>query len=394
MKHEIFAYLKPEDLHAVQMVNKEILDDVNKIKKLNKKREPIEKQNFIEALSGYLANKNDIMYVFDITKINEHFAKASFNELTTGNDNVKQFLVDNASKMIQTTTDESEHRKSLIETVILFLPHKAYALVIQWVDHAANNALNTGDDLRMYNHENRSLTIQGTAKLAHNDILLVNTNVVSSNNNVFFINSRIVIFGPDVESIAGYNEDIEEGAFINFDDSTTETIIISNSVKSIPKGAFADLPGLLTVIIPDSVTSIGEIAFKDCWITSITIPDSVTTIGESAFSECFELMSLHIGNAVASIGDNAFFGCVSLKSVIIPDSVETICDGAFSWCEGMKDLTIGNSVTSIGDNAFFECFSLKSVIIPDSLKGDNKMKLIQKQILTQASEYDEINFIK
>ena len=75
------------------------------------------------------------------------------------------------------------------------------------------------------------------------------------------------------------------------------------------------------VVIPDSVTSIGDMAFCECEsLTSVTIPDSVTSIGESAFYECESLTSVTISNSVTSIGDEAFRGCSSLTTVNIPDS--------------------------------------------------------------------------
>ncbi len=65
--------------------------------------------------------------------------------------------------------------------------------------------------------------------------------------------------------------------------------------------------GLASVMIPNSVTSIGEKAFETCLsLTNVTIPNSVTSIGDSAFYECYYLTNVTIGNRVSSIGDKAF----------------------------------------------------------------------------------------
>ena len=126
--------------------------------------------------------------------------------------------------------------------------------------------------------------------------------------------------------------------------------------------------GLTEYTIPDSVTTIGEMAFFGCSsLTSITIPDSVTTIGDWAFDGCNSLTSITIPDSVTTIGDYAFYDCSSLTSVTIPDSVTTIGEWAFSDCNSLTSVTIPDSVTTIGDYAFWSCKSLTSVNIGDSV---------------------------
>ena len=113
------------------------------------------------------------------------------------------------------------------------------------------------------------------------------------------------------------------------------------------------------------VTSIGQEAFRQCWITSVTIGNSVTSIGDLAFSLCTDLTSVTIGNSVTSIGNSAFSGCSGLTSVTIPNSVTSIGEHAFSDCTSLTSVTIPNSVTSIGWRAFNNCRDLKKVIVKD-----------------------------
>ena len=141
-------------------------------------------------------------------------------------------------------------------------------------------------------------------------------------------------------------------------------IIVPNSVTSIGDYAFSDCSSLTSIVIPDSVTSIGRAAFSGCSsLTSITIPDSVTSIGSSAFSGCSSLTSITIPDSVTSIGGSAFSRCSSLTSITIPDSVTSIGGSAFSRCSSLTSIVIPDSVTSIGDYAFSSCKSLKSVTI-------------------------------
>ena len=128
------------------------------------------------------------------------------------------------------------------------------------------------------------------------------------------------------------------------------------------------IAGCQNTIIPNSVTSIGDYAFHGCdSLKSITIPNSVTSIGDNAFEYCFSLTSVTIGNSVTSIGYDAFSGCNSLTSVTIPNSVTSIGGYAFFGCDSLTSVTIGNSVTSIGNHAFRSCFSLTSVTIGNSV---------------------------
>ena len=117
-----------------------------------------------------------------------------------------------------------------------------------------------------------------------------------------------------------------------------------------------------------TVTSIGDNSFYWCdYLTSVVIPNSVTTIGSGAFSSCDELKSIAIPNSVTFIGDQAFSNCSKLTSITIPSSVTSIEMGTFRNCWELTSVTIPNSVTSIGDAAFEECSSLGTVAIPNSV---------------------------
>ena len=147
-----------------------------------------------------------------------------------------------------------------------------------------------------------------------------------------------------------------------------QSVIIPNSVKSIGDEAFSWCQSLQRITIPNSVTSIGDYAFSSCEsLQSVTILNSVTKIGDFAFDSCESLQSVTIPNSVTSIGDDAFRRCLSLQSITIPSSVTYIGDEAFRCCKSLQRITIPNSVTSIGVEAFSGCESLQSITIPNSV---------------------------
>ncbi len=159
-------------------------------------------------------------------------------------------------------------------------------------------------------------------------------------------------------------KDIAAWCGIKFDDYDSNPFYDSNPLFAA-KHLYSDEDTEITnLIIPNSVTSIGNYAFYNCsGLTSVTIPNSVTSIGESAFYYCSGLTSVTIGSGVTSIGSSAFASCSGLTSVTIPNSVTSIGSGAFEYCSGLTSVTIPNSVTSIGESAFYNCSGLTSVTI-------------------------------
>ena len=163
-----------------------------------------------------------------------------------------------------------------------------------------------------------------------------------------------------------------------FEYAIVEEIIIPGSVTQIGESAFACCINLQSIVIPDSVTQIGEAAFKYCeGLQSIVISDSVTQIGIDAFLGCKSLQSIMVseGNTIYDSRNNCnaiietesdilVAGC---SQTVVPDSVTQIGEAAFMYCESLQSIVIPNSVTQIGKQAFWGCKSLQSIVIPDSV---------------------------
>jgi hypothetical protein len=165
-------------------------------------------------------------------------------------------------------------------------------------------------------------------------------------------------------------------------------LIIPDTIDGLPvtrigDSAFYEASGLLSsVIIPNSVTSIGESAFRSCFgLTNVIIGSGVTTIGDSAFASS-ALNRIVVPDNVVTIGNTAFLSS-ALTTAVIGDGVTTIGQGAFAFCSGLKNITIGQSVTNIGGMAFGYCTSLEGVYF----KGD------AFQIRSQVFEHFEKTII-
>ncbi len=193
-----------------------------------------------------------------------------------------------------------------------------------------------------------------------------------------------------------YTGDIIIPETITYDETTY-------SVTSIGESAFAGCSELTSITIPNSVTSIGNLAFVLSGLTSVTIPNSITSIGLNAFRDCSALTSMTFNAEKCSEMDSrysVFLGCTNLTSLTIGDKVAIIPELAFSECSGLSSLVVNknngkydsrdncnaiietstnelikgckstiipNSVTSIGDDAFYGCSGLTSIFIPNSV---------------------------
>ena len=173
-----------------------------------------------------------------------------------------------------------------------------------------------------------------------------------------------------------------------------KNVTIGNGVTILSKSVFANCSAMENITLPEQLATIGNNAFYNCSsLQSVTIPDSATLIGESAFNGCSSLTNVTIGNSVTSIEYAAFSGCRSLTGVTIPNSVTLIGRYAFKSCTLLTSVIIPDSVTSIGNDAFYNCSSLTSITIPDSITAIGNSTFAGCSSLTSVTIPDSVTSI-
>lgn len=136
---------------------------------------------------------------------------------------------------------------------------------------------------------------------------------------------------------------------------------LDSRITAIGTGAFAGLPQLSNITIPDSVTAIGAGAFENCTgLTTISLPDGLTQLEENVFRGCSGLETITLPVRLTEIGPGALSGCVFLKEIALPASVSTIGARAFAGDTALETVSL-SYVNSIGAGAFAGCTGLTTL---------------------------------
>lgn len=151
-----------------------------------------------------------------------------------------------------------------------------------------------------------------------------------------------------------------------FYDSGIKSITIPDSVTHIGERAFYSV-NIESIVIPDSVTNMDGYVFQDCTsLTSVTIGSGLSKIGIWTFSRCSALTGLTIPSNITDIGSYAFNGS-GIQSITIPDTVTTLGTQIFGNCNSLSSVVIGSGITSIPSSCFYYCRALKEITLPEQI---------------------------
>ena len=198
--------------------------------------------------------------------------------------------------------------------------------------------------------------------------IIIPTNI--NNNNIYIYNNCFQKC-YSLESIQLPNKLIlQTGSNSVFDNcSNLRSIVIPDSVTSIPATFFNKCTRLSSISLPNTLTTISQEAFANCMnLTNLVLPNSLTSIGTFAFLLCYGLTSITITNNVTTFGNATFAGCVNLETVVInSNKITTFPLSLFNACYKLSSITIPNSVTTIGSLCFAGTTQLRSITFPDSI---------------------------
>ena len=211
----------------------------------------------------------------------------------------------------------------------------------------------------------KAKTVTDVFKGSNIKVLIINDNVETINGLAFSNckNLKTVSIGKNVTKFATTSASSSFNPFYASDSIETLYYNAKNISTNNYNSTFQSKKKLKTVIIGDSVQTLPDQFLKDCSaLTSVNIPPTISVIPTSCFESCSSLKNFTIPNTIDTIMSDAF-SYSGLDTLVIPDSVLDIQSRAFYSCSNLKSVSIGNNISNIGGLAFSDCKNLKTVTI-------------------------------
>ena len=172
-----------------------------------------------------------------------------------------------------------------------------------------------------------------------------------------YVSNNGVLFTKDMNTLCCYPLGRQESSYA-----------VPEGVKKIASSAFLNCRTIRQVTFPGTLTEIGDWALNNTPLESVVIPDSVTTIGYGILQDCTNLTSVVIGNGATEVTYRMFENCSKLSQVTLGNNIKIIDNRAFWNCTALTDIALPEGLEEIGGAAFGYCTGLTSVTIPKSVK--------------------------
>ena len=152
-------------------------------------------------------------------------------------------------------------------------------------------------------------------------------------------------------------------------------VIGGTSISSYILGTSNNNKYVLKCYFSNAIASLGNYAFYYCYsLISIILPSSITSIGRSALTHCYSLKSILLPNTIKSMDDSSLDNCVSLTSVTLPNSLTSLDTYAIGNCYNLKQVIINaDSVVTIQSDSFSDYTYNTKFYVPDNLVEDYKV---------------------
>ena len=151
-----------------------------------------------------------------------------------------------------------------------------------------------------------------------------------------------------------------------FSNSSIEEVIIEEGVEEIGNSVFKACRNLKKVVLPESIVKMGQAVFYECNnLEEVNFPKNLDKVPNQTFWSCFKLTQMNLPEGIKQIGKQAFYNC-RLEKINL-QRVEKIHDEAFAMCERLKNIDIPDSVVYLGRGTFRACFNLSKIDIPESV---------------------------
>ena len=153
-----------------------------------------------------------------------------------------------------------------------------------------------------------------------------------------------------------------------FSKSGIKAVTLPNSLKKLSKGTFDGCQLLVSANLGDSLKSTGKQSFLNCRnLSTVTLPNTLKEIASETFGGCTKLTAISIPSSVKNIDYDAFRSS-GIKTIVLPDSITKVPTSLFAHCKHLVSVTFGNMVDTIGDGAFYHCDSLSRILLPNTLR--------------------------